>query len=220
MTKKISIRPSILSLKVINNLLINKKGITIKALANNLKTDYKNVYDSVDALFKQGIIKKENIGNYNLCRLNYFSDNLIEYLKEFNYYIKLKRFRKKYAIEYNILRETIENMLMNGHVNPLFICLIFGSYSVDEEKDSSDIDILVLSAKESEGVNFRKVLNKINAPYQKKFHIESQQINYFIKDIREINKLTIASELYKYPPIVLHGEDIFFKIIIEANKLW
>ena len=35
-----------------------------------------------------------------------------------------------------------------------------------------------------------------------------------------MKKLSIATEIYKEPPIVFYGDDIFFKIIIEANKLW
>ena len=106
MPKKDNTRPSMLSLKIVNDLFVNKKGITIKDLARNLKVDYKNVHDTVNSLFKKGMIKKEKIGNYNICRLNFSNEYLIEYLIEYNFYIKLEDFRKKHSIEYRILLET------------------------------------------------------------------------------------------------------------------
>ncbi len=221
MVRKSTIRPSMLSLKVVHDLFINKKGITIKDLAKNLKIDYKNVHDSVNVLFKEGIIKKEKIGNYNICRLNYSNEDIIEYLKEYNFYIKVKEFRKKYPAEYRIIIEVCEQLQKDKDVNPFFVCLIFGSYARNEEKEGSDIDILFLTPisyyNERE---IRKILSKINAPYQKKFHLITQDINEFIKDLKNIKKLSVAAEIYKEPPIVFYGDDIFFKIMIEANKLW
>jgi len=129
-----------LSLKVVHNLFINKKGITIKDLANNIKTDYKNVHDSVSILFRDGIIKKEKIGNYNICKLNYSNEGIMGYLREYNFYIKLGEFKKKYPAEYQIITEAGEQLI--NREEPFFICLIFGSYAKSEEKEGSDIDLL------------------------------------------------------------------------------
>lgn len=212
------IRLSILSLKIVNSLFVNKNGITIKGLSDGLETDYKNTHDAVNGLFKAGIIKKEKIGNYNICKLNYDNEDVVEYLKEYNFYVKIREFKKNYATEYNILRDTVNKI--STTVSPLFICLVFGSYSKNEEKKSSDIDILFLPYARAMELDFKKNLSKVNAPYQKKFHVESQQINDFIKDLKNKDKVTIATELYKQPPIVFYGDDIFFRIIVEESKLW
>jgi len=208
-----------LGLKVVHDLFINKQGITIKDLAKNLKTDYKNVHDSVSALFEEGIIKKERIGNYNICKLNYNHDDVAEYLKEYNFYVKVKEFRKKYSTEYRIIMETC--LELQRKIHHLFICLIFGSYARNEEREGSDVDLLFLTPvtyyNEKE---IRNVLNRVNTPYQKKFHILRQEIGDFIKDLNETKKLSIATELYKEPPTVFYGDDIFFKIMMGANKLW
>ncbi len=210
-----------LSLKIVYNLFVNKSGITINDLARNLKTDYKNVYDCVDSLFKEGIIKKEKIGNYNICKINYFNEDIIEYLKEYNFYIKVKEFRKKYPTEYRVIIEVCEQLQRDKGTNPFFVCLIFGSYARNEEKEGSDIDILFLKPTTYENEReIRQVLNKINTHYQKKFHLLGQDINEFIKDLKKMKELSIATEIYKEPPIVFYGDDIFFKIMVEANKLW
>lgn len=210
-----------LSLRVVHNLFMNKKGITIKDLAKNIKTDYKNVHDSVSVLFKEGIIKKEKIGNYNICKLNYSSEDLVEYLKEYNFYVKIKEFRKKYPTEYRIIMETC-GKLRGIEPQLLFICLVFGSYARAEEKEGSDIDLLFLPGGPpySHEREIKKILNKINVPYQKKFHIVGQPIINFIKDLKNMKKLSIATEIYKEPPIIFYGDDIFFKIMIGTNKLW
>jgi len=222
MAGKSTIRPSMLSLKLAHNLFINKKGITIKDLAKNINTDYKNVHDSISVLFKEGIIKKEKIGNYNICRLNYSNEDIAEYLKEYNFYIKVKGFRKKYPTEYRIIIESYEQLQKDKHIDPSFICLIFGSYAKNEEKRGSDIDILFLTPGSlfNDKDIVKNTLNKINTIYQKKFHISHQHTRNFVRDLKKMKKLSIATEIYKEPPIVFYGDDIFFRMMIEANKLW
>ena len=217
MIKRNTTRPSMLSLKIVYNLFINKKGITIKDLSNNLKIDYKNVYEAIINLSETGIIKKEKIGNYNICNLNYSNEDIVEYLKEYNSYFKLKEFRKKYPAEYRIVIEACEQL--KEEIGPLFICLIFGSYAKEEEKKESDIDLLFLTAHSGKR-EINKILNKINLPYQKKFHILEQNIYNFIADLKEMKKISIATEIYKEPPILFYGDDILFKTIIGVNKLW
>ncbi len=207
---------NMLQLKIISNLLTNKEGITIKKLSENLKTYYKNVHDSVNNLFEQGLIKKEKFGNYNICKLNYSNEDIIEYLKEQNFHIKINQFRKKHPIEYRIITETIEKYLELKEKH-LFICLIFGSYAKNEEKKSSDIDILLLT--HFDGTQFEKKLKENNIPHQKRFHFTEQLIDDFIKDLNNKKKLSIATEIYKNPPIIFYGDDIFFRIIAEFNKL-
>ena len=212
---------NMLQLKIISNLLTNKEGISIKKLSENIKTYYKNVHNSVNKLFEQGLIKKEKFGNYNICKLNYKNEDIIEYLKEQNFHIKISQFRKKHPAEYQIITETIEKYLELKET-PLFICILFGSYAKNEERESSDIDILLLT--HFTGTRFEKTFEKIlkerNIPHQKKFHITEQWIDNFIKDFKNKNKLSIATEIYKNPPIIFYGDDTFFRIITEFNKLW
>ncbi len=218
MARKAAMRPSILSLKIVHDLYINKKGITIKDLAKNIKTDYKNVHDSVNILSGKGIITKEKIGGYNICRLNYSNDGIVQYLKEFNFYIMLKEFRKKYGAEYRILAEVCERL---QDAEPFFVGLVFGSYARGEEKKESDIDVLFLMpAGHLNEKEIKNIINRVNAPYQKKFHVVSQAMADFIIDLKKIKELSIATEIYKEQPIVFYGDDIFFRIMVEANKLW
>jgi len=210
-------RPSMLSLKIVNNLFINKKGITIKDISNNLKIDYKNIHDTTIELFKKGIIKKEKIGNYNICKLNYSNEDIIEYLKEYNFYFKLKEFRKKYPTEYRIIIETCQQVINQNMTVPFFIFIVFGSYARNEEKKNSDIDSLFLGAI-PESKAFKTILNKNSISCQKRFHIIEQHVNSFLKDLKNKDKLSIATEIYKEPPIVFYGDDIFFKIMVGANK--
>lgn len=204
----ISITP--LKLKIAYDLFIHKNGLTIKNLAENIKTDYKNTYTAVDFLFNDGIIKKEKIGNYNVCKLNYKNNDTISYLKWHNLVTKINDFKRKHNVEYDIIAEAIDTLKKE---DPFFICLVFGSYAKNEEKKDSDIDILFLGHVNKP--EFKSILNKVNVPYQKKFHVVEQYIHDFIKDLRNKEKLSIATELYKEPPIVFYGDDIFFKMIIE-----
>ena len=213
MVKRRTISITFLNLNIVNELFTHKKGLTIKNLADNIKTDYKNTYNAINFLFKNGIIKKEKIGNYNLCKLNYNHDEIINYLKLHNSIIKTNDFKRKYNVEYQIIKDAIN--LLKSEIGPFFICLVFGSYAKNEEKKESDIDILFLTFSSKADVIIKKILNKLNAPYLKKFHPIEQDIESFKKDLRNKDKLSIATEIYKEPPIVFYGEDIFFKMLIE-----
>lgn len=211
------IRPSMLSLKIVHDLFINKKGTTIKGLADNLKVDYRNTHDAVNKLVKIGVIKKEKIGNYNVCKLNYDNEDVIEYLKEYNFYIKIREFKAKYPVEYSVIMDTIKRIIHGELANELLVCLLFGSYAKNEGKKGSDLDILFISRVEG-NVGCKKELNTSNKPYQKKFHVIEQGMLSFIKDLKNKDKLSLAVEIYKEFPIVFYGDDIFFQIMIEANK--
>lgn len=210
MVKNKTLRASMLEVKIVYCLFENKQGITIKSLAEKIKSDYKNTHQMVNKLFKRGVIKKEKIGNYNICRLNEQSEEVVQCLKEYTFYIKLKEFKKRYSVEYGIIKETIEKV--KEEITPFFICLVFGSYAREEEKKSSDIDILFITSFRNKKA--RKILNRINAPYQRKFHLVEQDIGGFVKDLKNKDKLSIATELYKNLPIVFYGEDIFFKMMV------
>ena len=213
MAKRRIIQITLLNLKIVYDLFIHKNGLTIKNLAENIKIDYKNTYNAVYFLFNEGIIKKEKVGNYNVCKLNYENKDTISYLKWHNLVIKINDFKRKYNVEYDIITKTIDTL---KEKYPFFICLVFGSYAKSEEKKDSDVDILFLGHVNKP--EFKSILNKVNAPYQKKFHIVEQYIHDFIKDLNNKDKLSIATELYKEPPIVFYGDDIFFKMLIEDMK--
>jgi len=217
MAKRRILPITLLNLKIVYELFINKDGITIKNLAENLKTDYKNTYNAIDFLFNEGIIKKHKIGNYNICKLNYDNNDVINYIKWHNLIIKINSFKRKHNIEYGIIMDTISEL--KDRISPFFICLVFGSYAKNQEKSKSDIDILFITHKTKLEI-IKNSLNKVNAPYQKKFHLVEQNISDFVKDLKNRSKLTIATEIYKEPPIVFYGSDIFFKMIVEDNKQW
>lgn len=206
---------TLLNLKIVYELFVNKDGITIKNLAENLKTDYKNTYNAVDFLFNEGIIKKHKIGNYNICKLNYDNEEIINYIKWHNLIIKINSFKRKYNIEYRIIMDAISEL--KDKISPFFICLVFGSYAKNQEKANSDVDILFITNKTKLEI-IKNSLNKVNVSYQKKFHLVEQNILDFIKDMKDKSKVSIATEIYKEPPVVFYGSDIFFKMIVEDNK--
>lgn len=211
MVKNKTLRSSMLEIKIVYCLHENKQGITIKDLSEKIKTDYKNTHQAVDKLFKKGLVQKGKIGNYNVCKLNYVNEEVIQSLKEYNFYFKLKEFKRKHLVENGIITETVEKI--REEIGPFFICLVFGSHAKEEEKKSSDIDLLFITSSKNKEV--KKSLSKTNAPHQKKFHLVEQDIASFIKDLKNKDKLSIATELYKNPPIIFYGEDVFLKMMVN-----
>ncbi|MBI2138726.1 nucleotidyltransferase domain-containing protein [Candidatus Woesearchaeota archaeon] len=219
------IRPSLLSLKIIHYLFLSKEGATIKDISNKLKADYKNVYDGVSMLASEGLILKQKIGNYNVCRLNFRHEGVPEYLREFNYFIRLKEFKRKHPAEHSIVGEALGKIVNGGLFKPVlpsaypfFICLIFGSYAKGEENGGSDIDILFITPNKN-GASIQKFLAEANAPYKRKFHIVVQDVKSFLADLVKKKELSIATELNKELPIVFYGADIFFRVVAGANQV-
>jgi len=208
----------LLDLRIVGLLFSNKEGMTIKAIADRLKVDYKNMYDAIDKL--QGIVDKKKVGNYNICKLNYANEEIIEYLKEYNYYFKVREFKKKRPTEYRILIETIERFIDDKNRMPLFVFLIFGSYAKGKETKESDIDLLLLEGFAGSYSSFERILNNVNLPYKKKLHLTHQFIGDFIKDLKNKKKLSVATEIYNELPIVIYGDDSIFRIFLNHSKLW
>lgn len=122
--------------RVIMALLENEgKNISIAQLSNRIGMDYKNVYNSVKKLEKEGLITLEKFGNAFNCILNKKAHPLI-------FEAEYER-RKNLLVDKNIL---VLYKKLNA-LNFPFIALIFGSYAKGTFKKSSDIDLMVIGEK-------------------------------------------------------------------------
>jgi predicted nucleotidyltransferase len=125
--------------KVVIALLENEgRNISISGLSNYAKMDYKNVYNIVKQLEKEGIITLEKFGNAFNCILN---KKVHPIIFEAEYERRKKLFKNS---DLQILYKKINSL------NFSFIALIFGSYAKGTSSQNSDIDLMVIGEKNRE----------------------------------------------------------------------
>lgn len=125
--------------KVIMALIENEeKNISIAQLSNRLSMDYKNVYNSVKKLEKEGLVTLEKFGNAFNCILDKKVHPLI--------------FEAEYQRRGDLLQNS-DLKILHQRLNSLlfpFIALIFGSYAKGTYSKNSDIDLMVIGEKNRE----------------------------------------------------------------------
>lgn len=112
------------------------KEVTIREIEDKSGYSYERVYTSLKGLIKKKIVSEKKIGKTLVYSLDYC--NLYSKLA-FRHYMteRLIDFANKHMIIYKAI-EGIEE-------DPLGIILIFGSYSKETERETSDIDLMVIS---------------------------------------------------------------------------
>ncbi|MFH0869618.1 MAG: nucleotidyltransferase domain-containing protein [archaeon] len=121
-------------LKILRFFIENKGQASINALAGKLGMNYRIAYYGVKELEKEGLIAVKRLGNSNQCSLSYgFNDKVL----------LVENMRKEELLkntDISIINDQLEDV-----ENPLFICLVFGSYASSKQKKNSDIDICVIA---------------------------------------------------------------------------
>lgn len=118
--------------KIIKYLIENKKEMTIRELANAVKSDYKIVHTAVNRLFKKGILSGKNIGKSVVVNLN---NKLSKEILQVEFERREDILRNK---NFRIMLDSIKNDLKT--VN--FVLLLFGSYAKKSFDSKSDIDLI------------------------------------------------------------------------------
>lgn len=186
--------------KLIMALIENEgQNISIVQLSNHLGMDYKNVYNSVKKLEKDGLISLEKFGNAFNCVLNQKIHPILfeaEYerrkglLKDKNIYILYKKLNS---------------------LNFSFISLIFGSYAKGTSSKSSDIDLMVIGEKNQE-----KEIGRVISLLPLKIHFIFLTFEEFLSMERS-KEFTVVSEVIK-KNIILIGIEDYYRLIENVGR--
>ncbi len=178
------------------------KSYSIRAISRDIKQSYPLTYNSTKDLIKKGFIIEDE---HRLLSLNYklnFHD--LAYIES----LRAEEFLKKHKEIMLFVDEVLKKM------EGFFTLLIFGSYAIGEEKESSDIDILMIIEKTEDADKEEKFLNRIADIYLKKHHcyiIGKESVKEMIK---ERDKLNVINEtLNKH--IIFFGADDYYRLMRE-----
>jgi len=186
-----------LQLKIIE-LLADKPELTINQIAKQLTESYSFVNRTIAKMIKEGLILKEKIGHSILCRLNIKNDKtkVLIALNEVN---KKHEFLKKNK-ELKLIADEITTKIEADSI------AIFGSYAKNTHKESSDIDLFILTEKELDAANLAR---DIYAKYGK----EISPIVMAKRELESQKDRPVIKEIIKYH-IILKGFENFVNLLL------
>ncbi|MBT5022845.1 nucleotidyltransferase domain-containing protein [Candidatus Woesearchaeota archaeon] len=175
------------------------RSLTISDISRILKQKYFQTYRTISSLQKIKLIEIQSIGNSKIVKLNLSKSNP-EYLVA-----ELSRTKDKCKNKtISIIKNQIEQLNKN------FICILFGSYAVNKQKKSSDIDLLFVIPDQYELASFEKLVKIKLSPYNCDINITTE--TGLIEMWQHPKKLTVGTELLK-KHLVLYGGEHFLNLL-------
>lgn len=180
------------STKIIIALIENEgQNISIAQLSKRSGMDYKNVYNSVKQLQKEGLITLERFGNALNCILN---KKVHPKIFEAEY-----ERRKKLLTDRNlqILYKKLKALEFS------FITVVFGSFAKGTSSKDSDIDLMVIGEK-----NREKEIERIISLLPLNIHFVFLNYEEYLSMGRS-KEFTVVSEAMKRNIILIGVEDYY-----------
>lgn len=188
--------------KVLKYLIENKESLhSIRNIANNLKSDYKNTFKVIDTL-QPLLISKTKIGNINLIKINLVPKQEI-------YSIENKR--TKELLQDNPKLKLMQKDIQNLNY-PFIVVLIFGSTVKKTTFKYSDIDICIISDNKSKKEQLIKQLNLLSLNIE----IHNFTTQDFISMLNT-SQSNLGHEIVKNN-IILYGIENYYNLISKWMK--
>lgn len=171
---------------------------TTKEIENRSGYSHERAYSTLKTLEKKGILSKKNVGKALVYSIKKFDDSI--YLS-FTYYSLNKKnaFVEKYPSVWKAIEEFISK-------TKLEMVVLFGSYSKDEIKERSDIDILC--------VNGNSEIEKLALSLRHKYNLKISPVIVNKEDFRNIKSENpeLWEEIVKFG-IALKGQELFYDLL-------
>jgi predicted nucleotidyltransferase len=178
---------------------------TTKEIEERSGYSHERAYSTLKELEERGILFKRNAGKALLYSIERFDDSV--YLSFTYYSINRKEsFIKKYPHVWKAVEEFIIK------TNPEMVVL-FGSYSKNEAKERSDVDILC--------VNGNPETEKIALSFRHKYNLRIAPVIVSKEDFGNIrsDNPELWEELVKFG-VVLKGQELFYNLVYPFTLLY
>jgi predicted nucleotidyltransferase len=190
-------------LKILSAFFPESTERTTKEIEDRSDYSHERAYSTLKALEEKGILLKRKVGKALVYSIRKFDDSV--YLS-FTYYSLNKKntFVKKYPRAWAALDEFISKAKLE-------MVVLFGSYSKDEAKEGSDIDVLC--------INGNSETEKIALSLRHKYNLRISPVIVNKEDFRNIKSENpeLWEEIVKFG-IVLKGHELFYDLVYRWNK--
>lgn len=183
--------------KIIKYLIENKKEMTIRELANDVKSDYKIVHTAVNRLFKKEVLSGKNIGKSVVVSLN---NKLSKEILQVEFERRDDILKNK---NLRVMLDSIKNNLKT--VN--FVLLLFGSYAKKTQGAKSDIDLMFIV----NDLKIEKDIEQAVSLLPLKIHTLVFSEKQFI-DMKNSHELNVIKEAIKNN-VILHGIEQYYELL-------
>jgi predicted nucleotidyltransferase len=184
--------------KIIRVLLERQEEeLNIAKISKYSRIDYKNTYNIIKDLEKNGLVVVKLFGKNKRVILNKKVHPLI--------------FRAEYERRQDLFRKNKDFKVLYRRLSELqfpFIALLFGSYAKGKATKHSDIDLLIVGGDEKE-------INSVISLWPEKIHLTSVTYKDFIY-MAKSKEFTVVSEAIKNN-IILIGIEEYYRLLANAE---
>jgi len=184
----------------------------IREIAKKASISYDAAYRHIKALGKKGILKERQVGKAVVCSLNLSSIMARKYLEKISI-SKTEDFLKKDVVLRKLFTELVENLEKTAP-NELLCVVLFGSYARRKQKESSDIDILIISSTFDVREQLERECGGVEHRYGKEIASLITTPSEFVKMLKS-KKRMVAHEVQQ-DGLILHGFEKYFSLLGEG----
>lgn len=182
---------------VLSKLILSGRSFYIRELEKELNMNFSSIYKELALLKELGLVTDERRGKIRLFTMN----------KSSPIYPEVRGLILKTTGIGDVIRDALKG---SGEMK---YALVFGSFARGEEKERSDIDLLLIG-----NIYEEKLITKIKEAENK----ISREINYIIWSEKEFNKrinerLGLLIEIEKKPVIMILGDENEFRKAIKSR---
>lgn len=174
--------------------LIGHRGrvFTIRGLAEDAGISHTEAASTINDLEKLGIVQIQPVGKAHQISLNKKS------------YVLNKILEPIFKVEQNSLQEILTILKKNLGSKKIISAVIFGSVARGEEKEDSDIDLLIISNDYDQAIEY---VSKIAEEISLLFHIKVSHMIFSEKQIRSKKNSDLINSIIK-DHILITGKDL------------
>lgn len=161
---------------------------------------------AINLMKKEGVLLEKKVGKSGLLTLNLNNDLTFQYIALCNN----QRIGKAVKAAVARLKDDI------GLITQFYSVVVFGSYSVNEQKESSDLDIAILIDGEEKRKHIEAAINsaKLKTLVEMDVHIipKAEMIEMLTNNEENLGKQIARKHL------AVHNHQIFYDIVKEGMK--
>ncbi|MBI2598128.1 MAG: nucleotidyltransferase domain-containing protein [Candidatus Diapherotrites archaeon] len=190
--------------------LINE--FNIRELAKKASISYDAAYRHIKVLVEKSILREKQVGKATVCSLNLNNIVARKYLENISI-SKTEEFLKKDVVLKKMFSELVEN-LKKAAPNELLCVVLFGSYARGEQKENSDVDILIISSTFDAREKLERECGGIEHRYGRDIASLITTASEFVKMLKS-KKRMVAHEVQQ-DGIALYGFENYFSLLSEG----
>ena len=184
----------------------------IREIAKKAGISYDAAYRHTKAMAGNNILKKREVGKAVVCSLNLSNAMARKYLEKISI-SKKEEFLAKDIVLKKMFGELVDN-LRKVAPNELLCVVLFGSYARGEQKESSDIDVLIISSTFDVREQLERECGGIVHRYGREIASLITTATEFVKMLKS-KKRMVAHEVQQ-DGIILLGFETYFSLLSEG----